>query len=113
MDQDHQWGKGIPMPKHIPKHDRTYRGGRDVGKITCPRCECTVLYNQHSPTRPKYCPDCEHDLKRRFALEKNMTMDEVEDEYGEMLERELRMEQPRIILKTIQQIIDDKPQVVT
>ena len=87
------------------RYDATYTAGKDFGAITCPRCDCKVLYGTDAPTRPKYCPDCESRLKETYlASEYWDKVDKAERE--SMVMQELRMPMPAQHKKTVQEVFN-------
>jgi len=90
------------------RKDRTYHTDCQCGQITCPKCDCMVLYDAEAPTRPRYCPDCE-----KFELDKQLknsfrttcdTVEELEVRRNMILET-LRMPRQGVQMKTVQEMI--------
>lgn len=97
------------MKKHHPpitRCDETYEYGKEFGTISCPKCDCRVVYGVHGKTRPKYCPLCEKsefEKVRQSEYFKRLTA-EQRDHY---IMLELRSPAPPPTHKTIQQLVEE------
>ena len=86
------------------RHDREYKPGDEWASITCPRCNCRVVYSLKAETRPKYCPDCEDAEYYKFMKSeywKNLDLDTRHDR----VMQELRMLMPLVQNRTVQEMV--------
>lgn len=99
------------------RYDATFKQGEDFGVITCPKCDCKVLYGLDAATRPKYCPKHEDEEFVRVTLELTLKAKQTQSDYGSWQWRltlpdmqreamqELRMPMPKIQNISIQEMI--------
>ena len=90
------------------RKDRTYTPGCQCGQITCPKCDCIVLYDAAAPARPRYCPDCEkYELDKQLKNSFHTTADTAEEleVRRHMIMESLRMPRQEVPLKTVQEMI--------
>lgn len=93
------------MKRDRISYDETFQQGFDYGAITCPKCNCKVLYGLLG-TRPKYCPTCQQLEYNKFAQSLHFSR-LAKDQKHKYIMDELRMPMPTSKKRTVQELVSD------